>query len=81
MPWSCPICKSWHEEAAVVICPTKFNALHLQNKELLEALQNMTGLFGEAATRLKMGKAFTDLHMEAVKIAKEALAKYVRNEI
>lgn len=40
-----------------------------------DALQNMTGLFGEASTRLAMGKAFTDLHGEAVKSAKAALTE------
>lgn len=50
--------------------------LNLQNGELREALQNMTGLFGEAVTRHQMGKAFGELHQEAVKSAKDALAKY-----
>jgi hypothetical protein len=47
-----------------------------QNRELVEALQNMTGMFGEAVTRIQMGKAFGELHQAAVKSAKDALAKY-----
>lgn len=46
------------------------------NLELREALQNMTGMFGEAVTRLQMGKAFGEMHQAAVKSAKDALAKY-----
>jgi hypothetical protein len=48
----------------------------IQNRDLVEALQNMTGMFGEAVTRLQMGKAFGELHQAAVKSAKGALAKY-----
>lgn len=49
---------------------------NLQNGELRDALQSMTGLFGEAVTRHQMGKGFSELHAEAVKSAKAALAKY-----
>lgn len=47
-----------------------------QRKELLESLQNMTGLFGEASTRHIIGKAFGDLHKEVVAGAKRLLEKY-----
>jgi len=62
-------------EAAKKLMAEITRSFSLQNRELTEALQNMTGLFGEAATRLQMGKAFTELHGEAVKIAKAVLEK------
>jgi hypothetical protein len=48
----------------------------LQVKDLHEALLNMVGFFGEAATRHSMGKTFSPTHAEVVKGAKQALAKY-----
>jgi hypothetical protein len=58
----------------------KVHELKGQNGELREALENMTGLFGEAVTRHQMGKAYSDLHREAVKSAKDALAKYAEKQ-
>lgn len=48
----------------------------LESRELREALQNMTGMFGKAVTRIQMGKAFGEMHQAAIKSAKDALAKY-----
>lgn len=53
-----------------------YDQIKEENKELLAALQSMTGMFGEAVTRHVMGKAFGELHQEAVKRAKAVLAKY-----
>lgn len=52
------------------------DAANARVQELRDALHNMIGLFGEAATKLAMGKAFTDLHAEAVKIGKETLERH-----
>lgn len=50
--------------------------LRLQNRELLESLQNMVGLFDNAVSRLKLGKAFTATHEEVILLARVTLEKY-----
>lgn len=58
----------------------EIESLKTRNKELVEALMNMTGLFDVPSTRLVMGTAFTDLHKEAVKSARTALEHQTKEQ-
>ena len=63
-------------ECKAEVLHDQLKAANLQNRELLESLQNMVGLFDNAVSRLKLGKSFSDMHEEAAKLARAVLEKY-----
>lgn len=70
--------QNWVSVSAAETALNYIDRLKVEARELTDALKNMVGCFGEAATKLQMGKAFGEFHAEAVRFAKETLRKYAK---